>query len=203
MRSSLYLPKHLLSQLCEISVAFEKRRVVWAIFAGAAASIYGAKRSVNDLDLIVRERDLWEVASYFHLQLMAFENKFQSATIRTQLLRFGFCEVTARLLIETSMGNYEFALDNLMIKRRRWFRVNGLRVPVLSPEDNVVFKGIMQRGNEDKKHDLEDIKDILKNQKIDKDYLRVRIKISRSEKRLSRILDCFYLLDHPSSESRV
>jgi predicted nucleotidyltransferase len=71
------------------------------------------------------------------------------------------------------------------VKRKQFF---GVAVPVISVEDNIIFKAILQRGEEEGKHDIDHIKDMIKHEKIDLEYLRKRVKQCKAEKRVMPLL---------------
>jgi hypothetical protein len=70
-----------------------------------------------------------------------------------------------------------------------WRELRGARLPVVSPEDNVVFKAILQRGPEQGKHDLEDLQTLLAavGAGLDRDYVRRRAALCGG---LARVQDC-------------
>ena len=70
-----------------------------------------------------------------------------------------------------------------MIRRTRWEQLFGITVPVIPVEDNIVFKAILQRVEEQGKHDIEDIWRMASNEKIDLEYLEERIKKYRADKK--------------------
>jgi len=75
-----------------------------------------------------------------------------------------------------------------MIKRTKWRKLFGISVPVIPVEDNIVFKAILQRGKDKDKHDIEDIRHMVANERIDLEYLKERIKKCRAEKRVEPLL---------------
>jgi hypothetical protein len=115
-----------------------KANIPWGIFAGAAAYCYGSKRNVTDIDLIVRSMD------------------YEKA--KTVLEGIKDLDIAANLEIKTSQGICHFFMDDEMIDRTRWEQFLGITVPVITVEDNIIFKAILQRGEEQGKYDISDIK---------------------------------------------
>jgi hypothetical protein len=144
--------------------------ITWAIFAGAAASCYGSKREITDIDILVRCEDL-ETAK----------------TVLTDANALGF-DIGAGAKIKTNEGTCLFFLDDRMIEKLNWKTLLGNKVPVLSVEDNIVFKAILQRGKESGKHDVEDIKVMIAHEKIDLKYLRERIRNFHAGRRVNSLL---------------
>jgi len=156
--------------LAKIKNRLRQAGIRWAVFAGAAASCYGSKREITDIDILVRCEDL-EIAK----------------TVLREVNVKGFDIVTGGE-IKTSQGTCPFFLDDRMIERLNWKRLLGVSVPVLSVEDNIVFKAILQRGKECGKHDVEDIETMVLHQKIDLKYLAERIRECHAGKRVNSLL---------------
>jgi predicted nucleotidyltransferase len=58
----------------------------------------------------------------------------------------------------------------------------------MSVEDNIVLKAILQRGEDEEKHDIEDIKSMIAHEKLDWQYLKERIQNCQAERRVSTLL---------------
>jgi len=156
--------------LAKIENRLRQARIRWAIFGGAAASCYGSQREITDIDILVRCED-FEIAK----------------TVLRDINMEGFDIVTGGE-IKTSQGTCPFFLDDRMIERLNWKRLLDINVPVLSVEDNIVFKAILQRGKERGKHDLEDIEAMASHEKIDMKYLAERVRKCHAGKRANSLL---------------
>jgi len=143
--------------------------IQWLVFAGAAAHAYGCPRPVTDLDILVREPD-------YH-------------RARELLEDIEDLDVLARLTIPTNQGTCSFFADDEMISKTRLMPLLGLTVPVAPVEDNVLLKAILQRGEDQGKHDIPDIRCMLENQVIDPDYLMRRMRLYNAEKRTRPLLE--------------
>jgi hypothetical protein len=158
------------AKLSVIKDRFERAGVHWVIFAGAAASCYGGTRKITDIDILVRSEDLDNAKA-------ALEN----------IDARGF-DVGGGGEIKTDLETCEFFLDEEMIGRINWKQLFGVRVPIISVEDNIVLKAILQRGEELGKHDVEDIKSMMTHEKLDLEYIRKRIMRCKAEKRVKPLL---------------
>lgn len=158
------------SQLSAIKGRLENARVKWAIFAGAAAFCYGSEREITDIDILVRCEDL---------------DKAKAALRDIDTTGF---DLGCGADIPTPEGVCSFFLDQEMVEKIQWKRLLGVTVPLMSPEDNIVLKAILQRGSEQGKHDIQDIRDIIRKQKINEQYLHRRIKKCHSQKRAEPML---------------
>jgi len=143
--------------------------IPWLVFAGAAAHAYGCLRPVTDLDILVREPD-------YH-------------RARGLLEDIDDLDVLAKLTVPTDQGTCSFHADDEMISRTRLMPLLGLTVPVAPVEDNVLLKAILQRGEDQGKHDIPDIRGMLENQAIDPDYLVRRMRLYNAEERTRPLLE--------------
>jgi hypothetical protein len=75
-----------------------------------------------------------------------------------------------------------------MMERINWKQLLHVKVPVMSVEDNIVFKMILQRSEERGKHDVEDIRSMVAHEKIDLEYLVERIRKCHAAKRVNLLL---------------
>lgn len=162
-------------KLSAVKDRFAEAGIPWAIFAGAAAHCYGSNREITDIDILVRCEDL------------------DRAKVALEDIDTTGFDVGCGAEIPTPQGTCSFFLDQEMTERIRWKRLYGIRVPVMSVEDNIVLKAILQRGIEEGKHDVQDIRDMIKNQKIDRQYLQRRIKKCHSQERVKPILQTLTL----------
>ena len=142
--------------------------VFWVVFAGVAAYCYGSKRKITDIDVLVKGRDLDKA--------------------KTVLECIEGVDVVADLEIKTDQGICRFFVDDEMIRRTRWNQLFGVTIPVIPVEDNIIFKAILQRGENRGKHDVEDIKCMIKNEKMDLEYLQKRIQKYHAEERTKPLL---------------
>jgi len=158
------------SKLLAIKNKFQQAGVEWVIFAGAAASCYGSKREITDIDILVRCDDL--------------------AKARTALkdIDLGGFDIGCGAEIRTAQGVCLFFLDDKMIERASWRKLFGVVVPVMSVEDNIILKAILQRGEDKGKHDIEDIKSMIAHEKIDLQYLEERMEKCQAGKRVKPLL---------------
>jgi hypothetical protein len=158
------------SRLAKLKSRLQETEVVWAIFAGAAAARYGSMREITDIDVLVRCEDLEKAGAALK-------------DVDTE----GF-DIGCGADIGTSEGVCSFFLDDEMIARTNWKDILGVISPVMSAEDNIVFKAILQRGEDKGKHDLEDIRLMVAHEKIDLVYLQKRVKKSNADNRVMPLL---------------
>jgi len=161
-------------KLRKVKDRLERAGVRWGVFAGAGAHCYGSKRKVTDIDILVRAMDL---------------EKAKAALKDVE----GF-DVVADMEIKTKEGICCFFMDNEMIERTQWKQLFNVTVPIIPVEDNIIFKAILQRGENQGKHDIEDIKRMTTKEKLDSEYLERRIKKYNAEKRVKPLLKLLGIL---------
>jgi hypothetical protein len=150
-----------LAGLGEIAAKLDGAGMQWVVFAGAAASVYGADRVVTDVDILVpaAEGD----------RLMAL---FPGAELVSR--QPGFLHL-ALPGVDLLAGLGTVDLDAQMATRMTRHEVGGTRVPVIPPEDNILLKATWGRGAEEGKHDWEDVEAMMATvPSLDWGYLRWR-----------------------------
>lgn len=148
--------------------------VRWAVFAGAAAYCYGSKRKVTDIDVLVKGVDL--------------ENA------KAVLSNVEGVDVVADFKINVNGETCLFFMDEEMKEKIQWRKLFDVEIPVIPVEDNVIFKAILQRTENQGKHDIEDIRCMIKNEKIDLEYLKKRIRKYHAEERVKPLLKTLGIL---------
>jgi len=148
-------------KLLAVKEKLNKAGVPWAIFAGAAAYCYGSRREITDIDILVKREDL------------------EKAKVALQDIDVKGFDVIA---------SPRFFLDDEMIRRTNWKKIFGVMVPITPIEDNIVLKAILQRGVDQGKHDVEDMKLMVKNEHLDLEYLWKRARRWRAKKKATALI---------------
>ena len=149
--------------------------VPWAVFAGAAASVYGVVRPITDVDILVPADAGDQVARLFPEAQV--ERRHGGAVWALQMPGYD---------IVAGLGILEFDLQ--MIERLTRHEIAGVSVPVIPPEDNIVLKAVAGRGPEQGKHDWEDVAEMMAALPgLDWDYLKWRLDRSGPEEQVRRV----------------
>ncbi len=162
----------------QIAQRLDQAKITWAIFAGAAASVYGATRPLTDVDILIPASKGEQLFALFPQAQMI--RRPDGSVQGVQLPGF---DILAGLTI--------MDLDAPMAARLTRHEIAGITVPVIPPEDNILFKAILGRGPEMGKHDWEDVHAMLAYlPALDWEYLRWRAGVCGvEEKLLQRIQD--------------
>jgi len=145
----------------------DSQQVIWGVCAGAAAHLYGDRRPLQDVDLLVAPGQLPTVVKLLQQQQ-------KSVQFDGQRILWRGIKVFDDLSIKRGGATYPYTLDELMTARLRRMPLLGATVLVLSPEDVLLHKIVMSRGAEQGKYDLADAAGIIRRQKLDLDYMRQR-----------------------------
>lgn len=146
----------------------------WAVCAGAAAHLYGNRRPIQDVDLLVARGRLPGVVRL--LQGSGKAVQFDGQRIIWRGIKL-FDDLSVRRAGKT----HPFAMDEAMETRLRRLPLLGAPVAVIAPEDVVVHKLVLGRGATEGKHDLADAGGILRRQQLDKGYLQERARLMDAE----------------------
>jgi len=154
------------------------KNVKWGLSNGTAAFFYGSGREPTDIDIFTDTHGVQKITEALKLYLLNPLGKKVKEIFESYIAKFRInqieVEVYSDLLIKIDGKVYQKSMDDESSNRIRKIKVNSLEIPVLSPEDVIASKALTQRGKEEGKHDIDDIKAILKNQKIDWKYLEER-----------------------------
>jgi hypothetical protein len=146
----------------------DANQMKWAVCAGVAAHLYGDRRPIQDVDVVVMQGKLPEVVKLLqqHQKAVQFDG---------QRILWRGIKVFDDLSIRKGSTVHPYVLDEAMIARVRRMSLLGAPVMVLSPEDVLLHKLLMGRGADQGKHDISDAAGIVRRQQLDHDYLRERM----------------------------
>jgi hypothetical protein len=159
-QGSLLVGKSVMLALEEVAERLDGAGIEWAVFAGAAATVYGATRPLTDVDILVPAAERERVEALFP----------GSEFVKHANGAHGFLPG-----IDILAGLPLLDLDEEMAARLRHHEVVGVRVPVIPPEDNILLKAMWGRGADVGKHDWEDVEAMMAFlERLDWPYLRWR-----------------------------
>lgn len=148
----------------------DTERMTWAVCAGAAAHLYGDRRPIKDIDILIVRGELNTVVKLLQQQQKAVQFDGQ------RILWRGI-KVFDDLSVRRNGLVHPFMLDDAMITRLRRIPLLGAVVAVLAPEDVIMHKVVMGRGAEQGKFDLADVSGIIRRQSLDRAYLSDRMRV--------------------------
>ncbi len=148
----------------------------WGICAGAAAHLYGVRRPIENVDILLPPGHLRDVRD-----LLRKSNR--SAQYDGRILLWRGIKIFDNLPVIIGDQRYPFLMDELMQEHLCRLALLGSRVLVIAPEDAIVQKALLTLGNEAYgKHHRQDLEAILRVQKdsLDLDYLAQRIDLCQA-----------------------
>ena len=153
--------REITASLDEIAAKLDGAGIQWALFAGAAASVYGAGRVITDVDILVPHGEAHRLVDLFPEAELVYSEP--------GLTHFAL----PRVDLLAGLGAVD--LDAPMAARIARHELSGVQVPVISREDNIVLKATWGRGPEQGKHDWEDVEAMMAAApSLDWQYLRWR-----------------------------
>jgi hypothetical protein len=151
-----------IERLREAAAKLDGAGMPWAVFAGAAASAYGADRPLTDVDILVPAAEGQRLMALFPGVEPIF---YQRGMMALQMPG-----------VDLLAGLGSVDLDGPMAARLTRHEIGGVQVPVIPPEDNILLKGMQGRGAEQGKHDWEDVEAMMAFvPSLDWEYLRWRV----------------------------
>ena len=134
--------------LAALARALEKLDARWYLFGAQAALLYGAARLTADVDVTVQLGDRQTAELVRALEKAGFRLRVRDVgefVARTRVLPF----VHPRSGMPIDIVLAGPGLEDLFFRRRRRRIVEGVPVPVASPEDVVVMKVLAGRGKDE------------------------------------------------------
>lgn len=160
----------------------DQHNLLWGVCAGAAAHVYGNRRPIQDIDILVMPGGLAVV-----VQLLQRERKAVQCDGKRALWRG--IKLFDDLSIWRVGSRHAFVLDSLMSAHMRRLPLLGSPVAVLAPEDVIVHKLLLNRGPAQGKHDYADAAAIVRRQELDRAYLEKRLCLANAREVIGRMLE--------------
>jgi len=139
--------------------------IKFALWGGFAVALYTKSRPITDIDFIVQ--DAAQVSAVLGSRLVEDEGERKTEPVP------GY-EIVGPLVYEdrATQQLYRLALTTAMLERRSIVDIRGVDLPLMCPDDLVMFKAVFQRGRDRGKYDREDILALAKHCDLDLDYIR-------------------------------
>lgn len=134
--------------LAALARVLEKLEAPWYLFGAQAALLYGAARLTADVDVTVQLGDRQTAELVRALEKAGFRLRVRDVgefVARTRVLPI----VHRRSAMPVDLVLAGQGLEERFFRRRRRRMIDGVRVPVASPEDMVVMKVLAGRGKDE------------------------------------------------------
>lgn len=145
--------------------------VTYAIFAGSEVWLLTNSRVPTDLDILVRDEDLQKVADAFGQEVKTK----QKSGVSADYILIDNVELVSNIIIEKGNRTIHISLDEQVTEHLATLELgDGQTLPLLAPEDTLIIKALLRRGESEGKFDLEDINAVKSLVELDEGYLRLR-----------------------------
>jgi hypothetical protein len=146
--------------------------VSWGIYGGAAAHIYGNRRPIRNIDIVVPVGALNTVSQAMKeaKRVVQFDGR------RIMWSGINLCD---DLSVRRNGSTHTIKMDDQMIAHLRRMPLLGSRVALLAPEDVIVHKLLLERGQEQEQKDTDDAASVTQRQlaTLDLAYLAERLRL--------------------------
>ncbi|WP_129630360.1 hypothetical protein [Candidatus Oscillochloris fontis] len=163
--------------LAVVQRLLDSKEMVWGVFAGAAAHLYGNRRPIQDVDIVIMPGQMSAV-------VQLFQSSGKAVQFDGQRIIWRGIKIFDDLSLRREGVHHPLNLDAPMQARMRKMSLLGAPVPVVAPEDVVVHKLLLDRGSTFGKFDVVDVEGILRRQTLDVEYVRERMRLMQAEERL-------------------
>ncbi len=156
----------------------------WGVCAGAAAHLYGVRRPIENVDILLPPGRLYQVRNLL-------DRRGHTAQYNGHILLWRGIKLFDDLSVTIAGRRHPFLMDTLMETRLRRQMLLGSRVLVLAPEDVLVHKALLTQADRSPgKHHYEDFLSIIRKQgeTLDLDYLLHRLEVCQARQQIQSLL---------------
>ncbi|MFC1649421.1 nucleotidyltransferase family protein [Patescibacteria group bacterium] len=166
----------------------------YGLYAGSHVSLLTSNRIPTDIDILVSNQDVTKIKKLFpHAKIEGEKKINEDIYVKggAVILEKENVEFAHNLVIEVGDKEYQVYLSNLVWKNIRQIIGKRNMIYTVPVEDTIIIKAILQRGEELGKHDLSDIEELLKVEKLNKRYLDSRLNEVKANERVVKVLERF------------
>jgi hypothetical protein len=176
--------------LLDVLSKINSTNIKYGLYAGSHVSILTSNRIPVDVDFLVADEDMMTLKNLFPFA----ETKDYGDGFLLYIGRNKEIEFVSFTNINISNSHYLYRLTKLCWDNSSILNGENFEVRILNPIDTILIKAMFQRGKDQGKNDLEDIKALIEKTKQDKNYLHKRLIEVKSDERLEAVLRQFNLI---------
>ena len=148
----------------------QQEKINLMFIGGIAVSVWGNPRATYDIDIVAQIdiEKIKDILKIFHKNNFGYDEKKPLKSIQNlQFITLTYPRKKNKIFIDLFIVRGDYFQEAL--KRKRIVKIFDLKIPVISPEDLILYKLLSRR-----ERDMDDIRDILSLQKrnIDIHYLK-------------------------------
>lgn len=165
----------------------DEHDITWGVFAGAAAHVYGNRRPIKNIDIVVASGSLSNVSEIMKKakRIAQFDGR------RIMWSGINLCD---DLTVRRAGATHTLTLDQPMKDHLRRMPLLGSKVMMLAPEDVLVHKLLLDRPADQGEKDLEDAEGIARRQTLDMAYLEERLRLTNGKSVVKPRLENFGII---------
>jgi hypothetical protein len=156
--------QYVLNQLAETGIRY-------GLYAGSHVAVLVNNREPTDVDLIVHDDDLPALRALFPFA----RTKDLGRAVYLYIGECDAIEFMGRADILRNGKAYPFRLTDLAAEHVRTYTAGRSKIKLVDPVDTLLLKALLRRGQDQGKHDLEDLEAVLNSMRIDQAYLTARL----------------------------
>src|SRR3989344_6441790 len=157
----------------------------WMIGGSGCLFLLGNERVPQDVDIVLLDDEHDKADALFDIAPYTYNSSVES--VRNSNPE-GDHSIQFTSHIKFNLDKeYRFLITPIVVKKKIRFKYKGTDFCLLSPEDVLLIKALLQRGPKEGKKDIEDIRNFSKIYQIDHNYLAERIKELGAEERVGNI----------------
>lgn len=161
--------------------------ITWMIGGSGCLFLLGNKRAPDDVDIYLLDEQHDTADNLFSITSYTFTSPVESVRNSNPEGNHSI-QLTSHLEFNLDK-KYNFGISPLVISKKMQVQFQGDSFYLLSPEDVLLVKALLQRGPEVGKKDIEDIQNFMHIYQIDHAYLSERIKELAAEERVGGIFE--------------
>lgn len=163
-------------------------KIEWMLGGSGCLYLLGNNRIPDDADIYLRDKSHDIVDKLFNIKSYTYKSDVE--TVRNSNPEGSHdIQITSHLKLNIEGKAYNLGITDEMIKKRRQIvEIDGNAIWLLSPEDVLIIKALLQRGPDVGKNDLKDIQSFMRvYPNLDRAYIESRIKSLGAEERVGSI----------------
>lgn len=173
-------------KLFDVIKKLNEQSIPWMIGGSGCLFLLGNDRSPDDVDMLLANDDHDRADALFGLSSFTYtsdsENVRNSNPFGDHDLQF-----TSHLQLTIEGKTYLFDYNAAVFEHAIRGFFEGEAVYLLPPEESLLVKALLQRGEDVGKHDVADIEKFMKIYEIDREYMKKRIGELGAEERVGKI----------------
>lgn len=161
--------------------------LTWMIGGSGCLFVLGNRRVPDDIDIYLLDEEHDVADKLFGIESYTYSSPTESVRNSNPQGDHSM-QLTSHLTFMLDKS-YQFSITPLVVSKRIEIEHEGHRFYLLSPEDVLLVKALLQRGKDVGKQDVEDVQDFMAIYNIDRAYLSERVKELGAEARVGALFD--------------